>query len=156
MTLRKTREDFHARFSAKSKIYRYTVWNAAVMPPLLLGRAWHVPQPLDLAALRAACSAFTGRHNFSSFSARRSKSDGQTTRTVSAIRIRKSGPQITLTFQGEGFLYKMVRMLTASAIRCASGRFPCEEIARRLKVGTPRTNLVAPASGLCLVRVLYS
>lgn len=155
MTLQRAQEDFHARFSAKGKIYRYTIWNAPVMPPLLLGRAWHVPQPLDLAALRAACAAFGGTHNFASFSARRSKFDGQTTRTVSAIRIRKTGPQITLTFEGGGFLYKMVRMLSASAIRCASGRLSCEEIARRLEQGAPRTNLVAPASGLCLVRVIY-
>ncbi|MEI6279375.1 MAG: tRNA pseudouridine(38-40) synthase TruA [Verrucomicrobiae bacterium] len=155
MTLRKAEKDFHARFSAKGKIYRYTVWNGPVMPPLLLGRAWHFPRPLDMAALRAACAAFTGRHDFAAFSARRSRRDGETTRTVSAIRIRKSGRQITLTFHGEGFLYKMVRMLAATAIRCAAGRVPVGEIPGLLKGGGPRTNQVAPAGGLCLVRVIY-
>jgi tRNA pseudouridine38-40 synthase len=135
MTLQAAEEDFHARFSAKGKIYRYTVWNGPVMPPLLAGRAWHMQWPLDMAALRGACAAFTGRHDFSAFSARRSKNDGDTVRTVSSVRIRKVGQQITLAFEGEGFLYKMVRMLSASAVRCASGRLPLEDIPRLLKEG---------------------
>jgi len=155
MTLRKADANFHARFSAKGKLYRYTIWNGPVMPPLLLDRAWHVPGSLDMAALQEACSAFTGRHDFAAFSARRPKHGGTTMRTVSAIRIRKSGPLIALTFQGEGFLYKMVRMLAASAVRCASGRLPIREIRSLLKEGGPRTNQVAPAGGLCLVRVVY-
>ncbi|MEI6034210.1 MAG: tRNA pseudouridine(38-40) synthase TruA [Verrucomicrobiae bacterium] len=156
MALRAAKKDFHARFSATGKVYRYSVWNGPVMPPLLAGRAWHVPQALDLEALRGACSAFTGRHDFAAFSARRSRHDAETTRTVSSIRIRKAGPLITIDFQGEGFLYKMVRMLAASAIRCAAGRFPRDEISRLLDDGGPRTNQVAPAAGLCLVRVTYS
>ncbi len=155
MTLRAAREDFHARFSAKGKIYRYTVWNGPVMPPLLIDRAWHVPQALDLGAMRAACASFVGHHDFAAFSARRPKLEGATRRTVSAARLGKSGPQIALTFRGDGFLYKMVRMLAASAIRCASGKLPPEEIARLLRDGGPRTNHVAPAGGLCLVRVVY-
>jgi tRNA pseudouridine38-40 synthase len=155
MALRKVPADFHARFSARGKIYRYTVWNGPVMPPLLLDRAWHVPQALDPDALRAACGAFVGHHDFAAFSARRPKLEDATCRTVSAVRIRKSGAQIALTFCGDGFLYKMVRMLAASAIRSACGKLPCGEIVRLLRDGGPRMNHVAPAGGLCLVRVLY-
>jgi tRNA pseudouridine38-40 synthase len=155
MGLRKAAPDFHARFSAKGKIYRYTIWNGPVMPPLLINRAWHVPEKLDGDLLRSACGAFTGRQDFAAFCARGSKAPEPTTRTVSAIRAARKGSVWTITFEGEGFLYKMVRMLTASAIRCGSGRLPVEEIRHRLKNAGPRTNHVAPAEGLCLVRVRY-
>lgn len=155
MRLGKAAPDFHARFSARGKVYRYTVWNGPVMPPLFLNRAWHVPWKLDLDILGSACESFTGRHDFAAFSARRSKTAESTVRTISAIRLRKQGPKLELTFEGEGFLYKMVRMLTASAIRCAAGRLPLEEIRRHLENAGPRTSHVAPAEGLCLVRVVY-
>lgn len=155
MGLRKASPDFHARFSAKGKIYRYTIWNGPVMPPLLINRAWHVPGKLDGDLLRSACRAFAGRHDFAAFCARGSKAPAPTTRTVSAIRLARSGTSWTLTFEGEGFLYKMVRMLTASVVRCAAGRLAIEEIRDRLKTAGPRMNHVAPAEGLCLVRVIY-
>lgn len=155
MGLGKAPQDFHARFSARGKVYRYAIWNGPVMPPLFLNRAWHVPGKLDLDALASACTSFTGRHDFAAFSARRSKTDKSTTRTVSAIRLSRKGPRLALTFEGEGFLYKMVRMLTASAIRCAAGRLSPGEIRRLLDNGGPRTSHVAPAAGLCLVRVVY-
>src|SRR5881296_2733039 len=56
----RSRADFHARFNAKGKQYRYFVWNHATMNPLLRGHAWHVPQKLDLAAMRAAAKLFIG------------------------------------------------------------------------------------------------
>ena len=155
MSLRKAAPDFHARFSARGKIYRYTIWNAPVMPPLMLSRAWHVPGALDPDRLKTACESFTGRHDFAAFCARRTKVGVSTTRTVSAIRLSRKGPAWTLTIEGDGFLYKMVRMLAASAVRCASGRLPLDELRRQLKNAGPRASHVAPAGGLCLVRVLY-
>ena len=155
MSLKRAAPDFHARFSARGKIYRYTIWNAPVMPPLMLSRAWHVPGTLDPDLLKTACECFTGRHDFAAFCARRTKAGESTTRTVSAIRLGRKGPAWTLTIEGDGFLYKMVRMLAASAVRCASGRLPLDELRRQLKNAGPRASHVAPAGGLCLVRVLY-
>src|SRR6185295_14813125 len=63
---------FHARFDAKGKQYRYYVWNHSTMNPLLRGRAWHAPQKLDLAAMRAAAKLFIGKHDFKSFAGTRS------------------------------------------------------------------------------------
>src|SRR5438045_5349616 len=57
-------QSFHARFSAKGKVYRYRIINGAVLPPLEIGRAWHVPSPLDRAWLGRAPNLFTGRHDF--------------------------------------------------------------------------------------------
>ena len=155
MGLKTAAPDFHARFSARGKIYRYTIWNGPVMPPLLINRAWHVPGELDADLLRSVCKSFAGRHDFAAFCARGSNAPEPTTRTVSAVRAMRKGPLWTLTFEGEGFLYKMVRMLAASAVRCAVGRLSLDEILSLLKNAGPRTNHVAPAGGLCLVRVLY-
>src|SRR5581483_7935394 len=62
-------KEFHARFSATGKEYRYSVWNHPAMNPLLRQTAWHVPRPLDLARMRSAARLFVGRRDFQSFSA---------------------------------------------------------------------------------------
>lgn len=155
MSVMKVAPDFHARYSARGKIYRYTIWNGPVLPPLLIGRAWHVPDKLDAGLLRSACQSFAGRHDFAAFCARGSKAPEPTTRTVSSVRLTRKGPLVVLAFEGEGFLYKMVRMLAASAVRCAAGKISPEQIRRMLREAGPRSNHVAPAGGLCLARVLY-
>jgi tRNA pseudouridine38-40 synthase len=151
----KVPEDFHARFSAEGKIYRYTVWNHPVMQPLLRDRAWHVPREIDPSRLREACELFTGRHDFAAFSLRRTKEPEQTIRTITSIQAEIHGPQIQLTFEGEGFLYKMVRILSAAIIRHASGKVEIDELAEHLRSAKPVFMHTAPAAGLCLVRVIY-
>jgi len=146
---------FHARFSAKGKVYRYEINNAPVLPPLEVGRAWHAPKPLDFGVLRDAAQIFVGTHDFAPFAANRGKPVKDTTRTIHRITVSQKGPTILLTFQGEGFLYKMVRMLSAAIIRCAQGGESVAEMRQRLENGTPKWNHVAPAEGLYLVRVIY-
>ncbi len=148
--------DFHARFSAKGKVYRYDLWTADVLPPHLSQRAWHMPRPLDAAALQAALQLFVGSHDFHAFTANRGTPPGDTVREIQKIRVTQSGPSLRLTFEGEGFLYKMVRMLTGAGIRVAQGRADIATL--RELLANPRagrwTN-VAPADGLYLVRVRY-
>jgi len=147
--------DFHARFSAIGKIYRYTIWNGPALPPLERDRVWHVPGAIDPERLAGACGLFTGTHDFAAFSARRRPEPRQTVRSVHAIHCEVAGSKIQLTFEGGGFLYKMVRILAAAAIRHAAGRVTLEELAERLASGTPRFLQTAPACGLCLVKVVY-
>src|SRR4030095_10126580 len=71
-------KDFHARLSAKGKIYRYRIWTASVLPPFEYRRAWHVARPLDLNLLKSAAKHFVGSHDFAGFSANRGKSAGRT------------------------------------------------------------------------------
>jgi len=149
-------DDFHARLSAKGKIYRYRIWNASVLPPFEKGRAWHVARPLDLKVLKSAGRHFVGTHDFAGFAANRGKSERSTHRTINAVRVRQKGPCITLEFDGDGFLYKMVRLMTGSLVKCALGKMRGEEIRARLKStesSSPR--FAAPAQGLFLVRVRY-
>lgn len=147
--------DFHARFSAVSKVYSYRLWNTAAFHPMERDRAWHIPTHLDMEALGAAASLFCGTHDFNAFSAKREPAPHTTLRTVHSVDVTTHGPAITLTFCGEGFLYKMVRILTAAAVRHALGKTSLDTLRALLERGTPRFTHTAPAHGLSLVRVDY-
>jgi tRNA pseudouridine38-40 synthase len=155
MTISEATEDFHARFSAKGTIYRYTIWNGPALHPLMKDRAWHVPGSLDFEKLQRACGLFTGTHDFAAFSLRRSDTREETVRTIHSIQADMSAEKIEVTFEGEGFLYKMVRILSAAIIRHASGKVEADELATQLLAGRPAFAHAAPAAGLCLVRVIY-
>jgi tRNA pseudouridine38-40 synthase len=148
-------DDFHARFSAKGKVYRYLIRNQAVQPPLEVGRVWHEPRPINEEGVRAAAAIFEGRHDFAGFSANRGDAPRHTVRTIRRITICREDSLFALTFEGEGFLYKMVRMLTGAIVRVGHGRETVENLCARLDGCGPRWNHVAPACGLYLVKVLY-
>lgn len=148
-------EAFHARFSAKGKIYRYLIRNQPVQPPLEAGRVWHEPRLLDEPSVRAAAEVFVGRHDFVAFAANRGDAPRHTVRTIRSIHIERDGSLYSLTFEGEGFLYKMVRMLTGAIVRVGHHRETVEDLCERLAACGPRWNHVAPACGLYLVKVLY-
>jgi tRNA pseudouridine38-40 synthase len=158
MKCRFVSESFHARFSAKGKLYRYRVWNSEVLPPLENGRTWHVRDPIDRTGLAAATELFAGRHDFASFAANRGAPVDDTTRTLRTVRVRNSGPLISIEFEGDGFLYKMVRLMVGALIEVGSGRESPNEIQSRLHHPKQRFSLarnVAPAAGLFLIRVRY-
>ena len=148
--------NFHARLSAKGKIYRYRIWSAPVLPPFEYRRAWHIPRPLDLKILQKAAKHFVGTHDFAGFAANRGKPEKSTVRTINSVRVRQNGPCVTIEFDGDGFLYKMVRLLVGALVKCALGKMRIEDLIARLDSGCatlPR--LAAPAEGLLLVRVRY-
>jgi tRNA pseudouridine38-40 synthase len=148
--------DFHARFSAKGKVYRYRIWSSAVLPPLEYGRAWHLTGPLDFKAMKAAAVGFVGTHDFAAFAANRAKKELNTTRTIHSFTVRRRGPCITLEVDGDGFLYKMVRLIVGSLVQHASGKMALPKLTDRpSSSGSARGRLVAPAAGLFLVRVRY-
>ncbi len=148
--------DFHARFAARGKIYTYRIWNDVVLPPHELGRAWHFTHPIALPLLADCARMVQGTHDFAGFAANLGKTERDTTRTLSEVRIRKTGPLLTLRFHGDGFLYKMVRLLTGTLIRCAEGRADPAWITELLTAcGRKKTSFAAPAPGLYLTRVLY-
>jgi tRNA pseudouridine38-40 synthase len=149
-------EGFHARFSAKGKRYIYRLWNATYMHPLEIGRAWHVPRALDPALLRAAAAKLVGRHDFARFTANRGQKEPDTVRTIHRVSVRSRGPLVTLTFEGDGFLYKMVRLLTGTIVRVAEKRAPLSFIDDLLDTHVKaRTHFMGVADGLYLSRVFY-
>ena len=152
----RARPDFHARFDAKGKQYRYHLWNHPVMNPLLRVRAWHVPRPLDLAAMREAAPLFVGRHDFRSFTANRGGELKDAVRTLSRCDIQGRGPSITLIIEGEGFLYKMCRGIAGTLVQIGEGRFPAQEVEVMLSRHDRRVaGMNAPAHGLVLQKVFY-
>ena len=148
--------DFHARLSAKGKIYRYRIWCAPVLPPFEYRRVWHVTCPLDLDVLRMAAKCFAGNHDFAGFAANRGRQEKTTIRTIYSVRVRQRGFCVTVDFDGDGFLYKMVRLIVGSLVKCALGKTRIEDLTGRLDSGA-RTSarFAAPAEGLFLIRVRY-
>jgi tRNA pseudouridine38-40 synthase len=149
-------KNFHARFSAKGKVYRYRIINGAVRPPLETGRAWHIASPLDRELLGRAARLFVGRHNFAAFAANRGKEERSSVRTVEYIRITSRRDLIEIEFSADGFLYKMVRLMVGAMVRGALGKESLQAIELQLERPSRATaGFVAPAAGLYLVRVRY-
>jgi len=147
---------FHARFSAKGKIYRYRIWRAAIMPPFEYGRAWHLPRKLDLNLLKAGAKQFVGCHDFAGFAANRGRPERDTVRNIRYVKVGRRGALYTVEFDGNGFLYKMVRLMVGSLAEIATGKRNLSDLTERLRnLGGAGTRLAAPPEGLYLVRVRY-
>ena len=148
--------DFHARFDATGKEYRYYVWNHPAMNPLLRRTAWHVPKPLDCAAMRQAASAFLGKHDFQSFAANPGYSRETTVRTLTRCDLKRNGALLTFIIQGDGFLYRMCRGIVGTLVQVGLGKFRPDEIRRMLARKDRRVaGMTAPAHGLVLWKVFY-
>ncbi len=153
--------DFHARFSAIGKIYHYDICTEPVMPPHKAGLAWHVPRLGDAARLRAALNLMPGRHDFHAFAAYRGNETAEMDyhRTLHAADLETLTDGCRITFFGDGFLYKMVRLLTGAAVRVAQGKLDpgtCSALLDQAP-GLPhgKSPYCAPADGLYLQQVLY-
>ena len=113
-------------------------------------------RPLDLKILKSAARHFVGTHDFAAFAANRGKPEPNTIRTINSVRVRQKGPCVTIEFAGDGFLYKMVRLMVGALVNCALGKVHVEEIMLRLRSGKIESaRFAAPAEGLYLVRVRY-
>ncbi|MCX6874117.1 MAG: tRNA pseudouridine(38-40) synthase TruA [Verrucomicrobia bacterium] len=153
--------EFHSRFSASGKIYHYDLCTDPVLPPHRAGLAWHLPRPLDAELLAAALRRFPGRHDFHAFAAYRGNEtpamDYHRTLHTAALAVLTDGCR--LTFAGDGFLYKMVRLLTGAAVKVAQGKLPLADLTALLDQGPElahgKSPHCAPADGLYLQQVLY-
>jgi len=155
---------FHSRFDAVGKIYRYRVWRPRMLSPFEWDRAWHVYGPLNMDALRACAQMVVGTHNFARLSANRGDMSeiarralpGKTTRTIRRVDVREDGDVLEIEFEGDGFLYKMVRLIVGSLMQVARGRSTQEWFANLLATSEGlQSHQTAPAGGLYLVKVLY-
>ena len=150
-------KDFHARFSATAKQYRYFVWNHAGMNPLLRQSAWHVPRSLDLKAMRRALPLFVGKHDFQSFAANPGYRKESTMRRLLRCELKRNGALLTFILEGDGFLYKMCRGIVGTLVQIGLGKFQPEEVPKMLAKADRRVaGMTAPAHGLVLWKVLYA
>lgn len=156
VSLRKAAPDFHARFDATGKEYRYFIDNSTVpWPHLRLYRA-HERVPLDVPSMKKAAAMLEGKHDFAAFSANPNREIEGTVRHLHRLTVIKRGTDIILTAHGDGFLYKMVRSLAGFLIRVGRGEL-APEMAREIlhsKIRTARVPTAHP-QGLFLWKVQY-
>ena len=148
-------EDFHARFDAKSKTYRYQIYLAEVMNPFLVRYAWHHPYPLDVEKLAEEGKELLGMRDFTAFTV--ANCEAKTfTRTITEFSVERDGPTLKIFFAGDGFLRYQVRKMVGALIESNRGRLKARTISElieskdRALVGAP-----VPARGLTLMKVGY-
>ncbi len=150
--------DFHARFSATSKIYHYRLHLDPVPDPFKRHYAYHVPHPVDLNLLKRAEEKFIGTHDFTSFAneaASGSASKGAV-RTLYRLCVIDEPGGARLEFEGNGFLYKMVRNIVGTLLDVCAGKIKEEEIPAILAAkDRKKAGRAAPAHGLYLFEVNY-
>jgi tRNA pseudouridine38-40 synthase len=147
---------FHARFSARSKSYRYCIRNGAVATPFERAYVWHVPQPLDVDAMRQAASRLLGRHDFSTFrSMGTDVPDAVRTLRISDV-LGDAGSLLTYEVSGDGFLRHMVRAIVGTLVEVGRGWRDPEQMDALLQArDRARAGATAPPHGLFLVSVDY-
>ena len=147
--------DFHARYCAKGKWYRYTILQAPVSSPLAWPFSWHVQAPLDIEAMAKAADSFVGRHDFSGF--RSAYCDAKTTiKEIFSVSVKRDEPMIIFDVRGDGFLRNMVRRMAGTLVEIGLGKKEPGAIETMLTQGKDnRAVLTAPPQGLCLMEVWY-
>ena len=146
---------FHARLSAKGKVYRYDIRLGDTPDVFRRKYQYRVEESLDAAAMEKAAEKLCGTHDFRAFCANK-RYKKSTVRTVHAIDIAVDGADMTITYHGDGFLYNMVRILTGTLIEVGQGlRKPEEMEAVLASLDRMQAGKTAPAQGLTLVKVEY-
>lgn len=147
--------DFHSRFSAKKKHYRYSIYNSESRSPLNSRYAYHYKYSLDIEKMCEAAAYLEGTHDFRSFAAKCRLKDN-TVRTVYSIDVKKKGKVIYIDVLGNGFLYNMVRNIAGTLLNVGSGKFAPVEMNRILSAKNRSVaGPTAAAHGLCLQKVFY-
>ena len=159
-------DGFHATHDAKFKRYRYTIFNDPRRPVFARKYAWHIPTPLDVAAMQAGGAHMVGRHDFACFQSVGSERES-TVRTIFAVDVahvapgssnqgHNAAPFVTIDVEGDGFLYNMVRTIAGTLVEVGRGKRPpewvAEVIASKDRCAAGQT---APAHGLCMQWVAY-
>lgn len=146
---------FHARFSAKGKVYQYHLFQGDA-DPFAAPYCLSVHARLDVVRMRAAATALRGTHDFWAFSAENGTRRETTIRTLRRLDIQESGRRLRLTYEADGFLFKMARGLTGALVAVGLGKLTPPDVAHLLETGRriPAVQ-TAPPEGLFLVRVLY-
>lgn len=147
--------NFHSRFDAKKKIYTYKIYNHRFHNVFKRKYSHHVKDKLDLNKMREVASTFIGEHDFKSFTALKSKKKS-TVRKIYSIDITENNNEISIVFTGNGFLYKMIRILSGTLIEAGLGKISKKEVEKILfeknRSFAPQT---APSQGLFLTDVIY-
>jgi len=146
---------FDPRRAARSRVYRYCIWNARWRSPFWLRYAWHVSHPLDVGGMAAAARLLLGEHDFSSFRAADCDAAHPVRRIVHSD-VEAVEERVVYTVEANAFLRSMVRNIVGTLVEVGSGERDVDGVAEVLSA-RDRTLAgdTAPACGLCLERVTY-
>ena len=147
-------ERFHARLNAKTKTYRYRVWNSE--RPCVFDRKFvHIDtEPLDLDSMQQAARAYIGTHDFSAFCANKHMKKS-TVRAIESFEITRCGDEVIFTVTGNGFLQHMVRIMVGTLLEVGKGLRQADTIDSLYGAQREQAGPAVPACGLCLMEVNY-
>ncbi len=148
-------DDFHARYSARGKLYEYRILNQMERSALDHNRAWHIRKPLDLAATREAASLLIGRHDFSSFQGSPTDNENPIC-DLRQLEIKQGQALIRIESQADRFLKQMVRAIVGTLVEVGQGKRSPKSVKEILEARNRRVaGMTAPPHGLYLARVDY-
>jgi tRNA pseudouridine38-40 synthase len=155
-----TGPDFSARWSARSKIYRYRIYRGRVVPPMLWRYVLHYPFPLDEQAMEEAASRFVGVHDFTSFAASTGSEDDDKERNMqreilaTELKRTEDGEELWFTVHGRSFLRYMVRKMVGTLLEVGRGKLKPQDIERLFEIkDRSKSGPTVPPQGLCMVKV---
>jgi tRNA pseudouridine38-40 synthase len=148
--------DFHARFSAIERRYRYRIANRRAPLTLDRGRAWRITHPLDAGAMHAAAQVLVGHHDFTSFRATDCQADSPV-KTLDQLTVARFGEEIEVTARARSFLHHQVRNIVGTLKLVGDGKWTERDVARALAArARAAAGETAPSDGLYLVGVKYA
>jgi len=149
------RESFNSQHSARSKLYRYTIFNNDFLDPIARHYAVKCFYALNVSLMKKAAKILEGKHDFKAFQAKDDAEKGSV-RTLKSVRIKKDVNMIYMDMEANGFLYNMVRNIAGTLVEVGRGKISVDDIGSILKKKDRRlSGPTMPAKGLCLVKVNY-
>lgn len=147
--------DFHARFDAKQRYYKYLIINRQAEPVLLKNKVWWIRASLDTESMSKACQYFIGKHDFNSFRAKHCQAKSSI-RTISNLSVQNAGDKISVYISAQSFLHHMVRNIVGTLVEVGLSRRSPHDIPIILESKTrSAAGRTAPAHGLCFTKVEY-
>jgi tRNA pseudouridine38-40 synthase len=141
--------------AVKSKLYRYTIYTGKTPPVLQIRHCWHVPAKLDIAAMAEAAKMLVGTMDFKSFATADDKRENKV-RTIFRCDVTAENDWVYIDVEGDSFLYNMVRNIVGTLVEVGIGRWKPEKMSEVLQAKDRRAaGPMAPAAGLCLMRIEY-
>lgn len=148
--------EFHARFNAKRKIYKYLVLTGSVNFPLTRLYAYHYTHPLNVPVMKKGAALLVGKHDFRSFQTE-ADDEKNSVRTIYRVAVTEKKPFITFTVEGDGFLYNMVRSIVGTLLLLGRGKITPEQLKKIIEGRDRRlAGPTAPPQGLTLEKVIYA
>ena len=149
-------DDFHARFSATWRRYRYRILNRRAPPAFDRGHVWHVPVPLDAAAMADAAAVLVGRHDFNSFRSTSCQAPSPV-KTLDLLEVARDENEIRIEVGARSFLHNQVRILVGTLQLVGRGHWTRRDVEAALEArDRTRAGPTAPPQGLCLMEVRFA